>query len=243
MRNKLYVGFDRSIDLPKGGFLFIDDEAPDLPDWKRARVFDPTKHSINPLKGLDEKKADELANVLYAISPQGENTLTVRNGRRGLRDALLKAKDFNHVDGDDEVEGMVSDILFFPVLKQVLCNPPNFSFGRGMNFARLNRAEIGDHVALVLGVLLMSHFKGQVVVPDFGFYGRDIHVSLIREGRLIAGVNFLEELPEKLRQNCLLIEDKVLTGATVEDAETAARYAGYGRGTQGFKDFVDEAVG
>jgi hypothetical protein len=38
----------------------------------------------------------------------------------------------------------------------------------------------------------MSHGQGQVVVPDLGFYGRDFHSRLIREERLIAGVNYLE---------------------------------------------------
>lgn len=119
------------------------------------------------------------------------------------------------------------------VLQRVLCNPTNFSFNpRSAIFARLNRVELGDFDALVLGVLLMSHFKGQIVVPDCGFYGRDIHVSLIREERLIAGVNFLDELPEKLRQSCLLIKDKKLTGALVEDAETIARFAGLVRGSR-----------
>jgi hypothetical protein len=33
----------------------------------------------------------------------------------------------------------------------------------------------------------MSYYKGQLVIPDFGFYGRDIHSRLIREERLIAG--------------------------------------------------------
>jgi hypothetical protein len=55
--------------------------------------------------------------------------------------------------------------------------------------ARINRAELGDFDALVLGLLLMGHFKGQLVVPDLGFYGRDAHVSLVREERLIGGVN------------------------------------------------------
>jgi hypothetical protein len=81
--------------------------------------------------------------------------------------------------------------------------------------------------ALVLGLFLMAHFKGQVVVPDFGFYGREGHVSLIRENRLIAGVNSLAELSPKLRQAVLLIKDKEAAGATYEDAETLARYAGF----------------
>ena len=32
------------------------------------------------------------------------------------------------------------------------------------------------------------------MIPSFGFYGRDAHVNLIEEDRLIAGVNTLGEL-------------------------------------------------
>ena len=45
--NKLHVGFSKSIELPKGGFLFIDDKAPEI---LRAKVFDPLRHCFNPLK-------------------------------------------------------------------------------------------------------------------------------------------------------------------------------------------------
>jgi hypothetical protein len=93
----------------------------------------------------------------------------------------------------------------------------------------------------VLGLLLMSHAKGQVVVPDFGFYGRDIHSRLIREDRLIAGVNFLSELPEKLRRTALLINKKLPSGTTVDDAEELAKYERLARGTNGFMDFVAKA--
>jgi hypothetical protein len=71
-------------------------------------------------------------------------------------------------------------------------------------------------------------------VPDFGFYGREAHASLIREGRLIAGMNTLQELPPKLRQASLLIEDKEASGATIDDAEILAAYARLKRGTVGF---------
>jgi hypothetical protein len=70
----------------------------------------------------------------------------------------------------------------------------------------------------------MAHFKGQIIVPDFGFYGREAHAGLIGEGRLIAGVNSLSELSPRLRQAVLLIPDKEGSGATFEDAETLARY-------------------
>jgi hypothetical protein len=88
----------------------------------------------------------------------------------------------------------------------------------------------------------MAHFKGQLVIPDFGFYGRDLHQAYIREQRLIAGVNFLGELPVKLRQGALLIEDKVPSGATLEDAEMIAQYAGHVPGTVGFTGFIQDAM-
>jgi hypothetical protein len=36
--NKLYIGFTKAVELPKGGCLLIDDEVRDIP---RARIFDP----------------------------------------------------------------------------------------------------------------------------------------------------------------------------------------------------------
>ena len=84
----------------------------------------------------------------------------------------------------------------------------------------------------------MSHAKGQIAVPDFGFYARDIHPRLIREERLVAGVNFLDELPE----NLLLINEKIPSGAIVDDAEELAKYERLARGTNGFLDFVAKAI-
>jgi hypothetical protein len=60
-----------------------------VPDVPRARVFDPLKHSFNPLKNITYRKAREIADILYTVSPQGENTLTVRNGKRALLKMLL----------------------------------------------------------------------------------------------------------------------------------------------------------
>jgi len=183
------------------------------------------------------------AELFYTISPQGDNTLTVRNGRRALLKALLKADRLDRVKGDEEVKALIDDRLVSPVLRRVLCNPTNFSFNpNSVILAKVSRTELGDFNALVLGLLLMSHAKGQVVVSDFGFYGRDIHSRLIREERLIAGVNFLSELPEKLRRTVLLINEKIPSGTTVEDAEELARYERLAKGANGFLDFVAKAI-
>jgi hypothetical protein len=250
--NKLYVGFSKDIALPKGGYLFIDDEVRDV---SRSRVFDPMKHCFNPLKGIDYKKARELADVLYTVYPQGENTLTVRNGKRALLRMLLEGHE--RLDklppaekgdaGALEAMETVGDVLVSPVLRRVLCNPTNFSFNPNSRiFARINRAELGEFDSLVLGLLLMAQFKGQVVVPDGGFYLRDAHASLLRQDRLIVGVNSLNEMPVKLRQMALLIRERVPTGALYEDAVTLAYHAGLRpdptRENNPFNNFVRAAM-
>ena len=238
--NRLHIGFTKQLELPKSKFLFIDDEVPNIP---HARVFDPKKHSLNPLKDITYKSARDLADVLYTVSPQGENTLTVRNGRRALLSALLTTTRLDKIEGDEEVTGMIEDLLVSPVLTSVLCNPTNFSFNKNsIILARINRAELGDFDALVLGHILINHYRGQVVVKDFGFYGRDAHTQLIREERLIAGVNFLDELPPKLRRSVLLIKDKVAEGALPHDADTLAIYAGLKRGVNNYEAFVEAAI-
>ena len=105
-----------------------------------------------------------------------------------------------------------------------------------------DRAELRDFDALLLGLFLTAHYKGQVVVPDFGFYGREMHTSLIRQERLIAGIDTLQELSPKLRQAVLLIEDKVGSGTTFDDGETLAQYAGLVRGRNNYNDFVEASM-
>jgi hypothetical protein len=82
-------------------------------------------------------------------------------GKRALLKALLKAKRLDQVKGDEEVRGMIDDLLVSPVLTRVLCQPTNFSFNSDIILAELDRAELGDFDALVLGLFLMAHFKGQ----------------------------------------------------------------------------------
>jgi hypothetical protein len=241
--NQLFVGLSKEVELPSNGFLFINDEIPEVPDWKRPKIFDPLKHGFNPLKDIDYRKAREIADVLYTVYPQGENTLTVRNGKRALLKALLQSQSLDKIKGDDEVSGMIGDILASPVLRGVFCEGRRFTFNpKSANLARINRAELGSFDSLVLGLLLIAQFKGQLVLPSFGFYGRDAHVNLIEEERLIAGVNTLAELPPLLRQNLLLVSEKVASGAIADDAEELAKYEGLARGTNGFMDYVAKAI-
>jgi hypothetical protein len=90
----------------------------------------------------------------------------------------------------------------------------------------------------------MSHFDGQLVILDFGFFGREHHSRLIREERLIAGLHHLDELSGKLRQTILLIEEKIPSGTTVEDAEELAKYVrpSLGKNSNKFHAFIEDAI-
>ena len=45
-----------------------------------------------------------------------------------------------------------------------------------------------------------------------------------------------------MRQNMLLVTEKVASGAIADDAEELAKYEGLARGTNGFMDFVAKAI-
>lgn len=247
--NQLFIGLTKIIE-PEQRCLFIHDEVPDIP---RARLFDPAKHSFNPLKNMSYEKQCHFVDLIDALFPRGDGTLTKDTGLDFIAEALeskpktladlIPVPDHKSPPGHIWAYNKIRRILRSPVLKNVLCKPTNFSFAKNsLILARLNRIELTDFDALLLGWLLIEQFKGQVVVPDFGFYGRDVHVSLLRENRLIAGVNFLSELPPKLRNSLLLVEDKIASGTTFDDAEVLADFARIPRGTNAFNSFVDEAM-
>jgi hypothetical protein len=48
----------------------------------------------------------------------------------GLLKALLEAKSLDKVEGDEEVQGMIDDILMSHLRRRVLCEPVSFSFDR-----------------------------------------------------------------------------------------------------------------
>jgi hypothetical protein len=227
MTNHLLIGIadktERLLQIAQRPFLWIDDNPP---DFARATYFDPNIHSFDPLYNIDHKTARDFARLLYAIEPGGEGTLTTRNGRRSLARAFISTARLHKLKGADaEAEAMIDDLLFTPLMRRVLCSKPNFTVDASKTIiARLDRAELGDTDALILANLLIGHYKGQIVVPDAGFYLRDIHTSLIRQNRLIAGVNFLAELPDKLQQAMLTVKDKTAYRTNLKDAEQLLPY-------------------
>lgn len=225
----------RFLELARPPFLLIDDGPiadAFLTKFPKARSFAVARHSFNPLRGIDYKRARDFAAALYTANPEGANTLTVRNGKRALLKLLLGGTtrlDKLPSPGDDpgliEAVATVEDLLLSPVLRQVLCRPTNFSF-KGAVVVKLDRASLGDFDCFVLASLLIGQSEGHVIVPDFGFYGRDFYVQLVRQERLIAGLDLLSSLPAPLQQTALSIKDKTVYRTTREDAERLSFYVG-----------------
>lgn len=247
--NHLLIGTQQTLPPIPEPFLLIDDEI-DLELSTRRKVvrFDYTKHSFNPISKINYQRAREIISVFDSIFPEGENTLTRKSSNFVLLNALLSSatklsrlirpnpKDPGQTDAYEKIQ----TLLLSPVLHSVLNRPTNFAFD-GIILARLNRAELGDFDCFVLGNLLISQYRGQVVIPDFGFYGRAHHMSLIRQERLIAGVNSLDELPKELRQRALLME-KTAQHCTPADAEVLAGYEGLIPHTNGYNEFVQRCI-
>lgn len=252
--NLLLVGTADKTDLIlehlPSSYLLIDDgttiDALTLPPRRKVTYFDVAKHSFNPVQGINHLGARELATTIYALSPQGDGTLTVRNGKRALARLLLDNTSLDQITGNRkdpviaEALSAIDDLLFSPVLKNVLCKPTNLSL-KGIILARLNRAELGDDDCFILGNLLISKYKGQIIVPDFGFYGAKHHSSLIRQERLIAGINFLDEAP-KLKNQLLLIENKIPKHCTTDDAEILFSYTGKKKDSIDHSDFITDSI-
>lgn len=252
----LVLGTDKTqtfLDTLPKSFLLIDDGP--IIDALPHEPLDFKRHAFNPLKAMNYLRARQFLEILGAAFPQGENTLTKKNSDYILLKALTakrakkpkyldtliprpNPKDTAALDAYQKIE----TILLSPVLKRVFLRPTNFAL-KGIILARLDRAVLGDFDCFLLGNLLISAYKGQVVVPDFGFYAIASHIQLVRQGRLTAGLDSLSELDHlrKLR-NRLLVGDKIGHHTTGEDAETLANYSRFRRDARGYRDLVETYI-
>jgi hypothetical protein len=252
--NALIVGTNKDpiLDHLPDTFLLIDDgpliDAINIPPRRAVTIFDPAIHSFDPLKGMTYRRARDFIAVLDAVFPEGESTLTRKNANFVMLDALLKkpkrldalipAKaDSAYVDARQKIQ----TLLFSPILKNVLTRPTNISF-KGIVLAKLNRAEHGDFDCFVLANLLIAQYKASVVIPDFGFYACPPHHDLLRQGRLIAGINSFDEVPS-FKQTLLLLQNKTASRCSADDAKQLALYEGLLPGTNAYNDFIANCIG
>ena len=122
----------------------------------------------------------------------------------------------------------IDRLLRSPILRKKLCGTDNkFSFRPGISIvARLDPtdATLGRHNAKILAALLIFQAKQQIIIPDFGRYARDFHITPTRTD-LIAGVKTLSQLRkyDELRDRCMLME-RIGTRCIYDEAVEQAKY-------------------
>jgi len=205
MRSKLFVGQFPNFPPPVEPYLWIDDHVPTVP---YARYFKPEEDTFNILRNITDKKAKELTRIIYTYLEGGTTTLTVRNGKIELPYALKSINKLDKLSGTEELDMIRRGLLFSSTIRHILCSPKqSVSFNpRAKLIARLNRSELGDDDALLIGQLLISEYKGLVVIPHLEFYGKDFHTYLIREDRLIAGIDTFANVTPKLRSALMTMD-------------------------------------
>src|SRR4051812_3788442 len=117
--NKVFIGFDfpyfleqEILQFAETGCLYIAPQSPHVP-----RKYRPQRLPL-PTPDPQYLKARQLSDVLYANSPQGENTLTVRNGKRAVLKALYSPQHLINIPETDneEAHAMFEDLMISPVL-------------------------------------------------------------------------------------------------------------------------------
>jgi hypothetical protein len=98
-----------------------------LKKFPRAKVFDYTKHSFNPLHGMVHThegvaKAREFADIIFP----DKDLMTYRNGRRALTHTVLAASRLDRIksgksDAEQEAQGVIDDLLLSPLMRRLLC--------------------------------------------------------------------------------------------------------------------------
>lgn len=244
MENLLIVGRHGEF-APTRAFLWITDQVPDV----EADIFDPREHCFNPLHGLNPRGAVEAAEILF----KDKDLMTYDHGKRALAPMLWKASRLDQIkrskkptDAEAEALATVDDALFLPEIRRVFCRLPNFSFRARPIVARLDRAELGDKAATMIGLFLVQKFRAQIVIDDFGRFARPFHSSLIDQNRLMAKVRTLSQLDKSgLRDLCMTMP-KIGRGCIYSDARELAEDAGHipdpTRQDNPFNDFVKGAM-
>ena len=151
-------------------------------------------------------------------------------------------------DPDKEAQKAIDRLLRSPVLRKILCGTDNkFSFRPGRSIvARLGPTDpaLGRHNAKILAALLIFQAEQQIIIPDFGRYAQDFHVTLADENRLIAGVKTLSQLRkyDERRDRCMLME-RIGTHCIYDDAVELAKFdCEHPPRTDGYDTFIKRVM-
>lgn len=235
--------------LPDPPYLFIDDGALidqlELPTHRKITHLDLNIHHLNPVQNANWLKAWAFIENLNATFPASDATITRQDSDFYILQAILKkpGKLEHLIKRSKETEyawKRIQTLLLSDELAKFITKPTNFSL-KATVIARLDRSVLGDKLAFFIGNLLMSHYQGSIVVPDYGFYHCGWHTTLIRQNRLTVGIRSFRQV-EALEDHLLQFERKIASQATPDDAKMLAQYAGKNPVRQEYGWFVEAAI-
>jgi hypothetical protein len=122
----------------------------------------------------------------------------------------------------------IGTLLMSPTIRNIVGQKRStFSLAQGqIIIADLDRAELGDLTARLLGGLLTARSSGQVYINDLGFFASDYLASLLSQNRFAVALSFLAETRRSpaLTQALLSVEDKTILRTNRKDAEELSFY-------------------
>ncbi len=122
------------------------------------------------------------------------------------------------------LQNKLGTLLMSPMIRNIVGQKhTTFSNKTTVVIANLDRAKLGDITARLLGGLLITHSTGNVVVNDYGFFSAPLPLP---QDRFTVAVNFLDELPLRLRNDVLGIEQKFVFKTHKKDAEELSFHVG-----------------
>jgi hypothetical protein len=122
----------------------------------------------------------------------------------------------------------IGTLLMSPAIRNIVGQRHStFSWAKkNIVIANLDRSENGDLTARLLGGLLIARSSGHVYINDFPFFASEHFASLFPQERFSVSLSFLDEVPPRLQQSLLSIEDKVALKTSPTDAERLMFYLG-----------------
>ena len=115
------------------------------------------------------------------------------------------------------LQNKLGTLLMSPMIRNIVGQEHTlFSDKTRIIIANLDRAKLGDITARLLGGLLIARSTNTVVINDYGFFSAPLPLP---QNRFTVAVNFLDELPQRLRNDVLGIDQKFVFKTHKKDAD------------------------
>jgi hypothetical protein len=184
---------------------------------------------LNCLRLLMDSKTPSLADIPRLLSDKAYRTRLLKQTVDPVLDDFWRTE-FESWKPEDTLplKSKVGELLLSPLIRSILGGMRStFSLERGhIVLANLDRRLLGDQTAFLLGSLLLTRSTGAVYISDLGFFGTDYLAGKLSEGRFTLSGRFLDELPDRLQQAILGIDEKYVVRTNRADAERLAFYVG-----------------